>query len=74
MKRPRNDDLNAEPLNWRDLQQLVAADPTVVKRLKPGHRQMLALAQIVATGKPIKESLGSNPKHQSTVRRLAKTK
>jgi hypothetical protein len=70
MKKPRH----PEPLNWRDLQRLIAADPNVLKRLKPGQRQMLALAQLVATGKPIKSSLGSNPRHQSTVRRLAKTK
>jgi hypothetical protein len=74
MKKPRQVVAHSEPLNWRDLQRSIVADPTVVNRLKPGHRQLLALAQLVATGKPVKVSLGSHSKRQSAVRRLAKTK
>ncbi len=67
-KQTREAQRSLQPRTWLELQQLLAANPAAVKSLKPGHRQLLALAQLVATGKPVKIDKSDRPKGGYTVR------
>ena len=67
-KQTREAQRSLQPRTWLELQQLLAADPGAIRSLKPGHRQLLALAQLVATGKPVKIDKSDRPKGGYTVR------
>jgi hypothetical protein len=53
---------------WHDVKKLLATDRDGVKKLAPANLQMLALAQLVDTGKPVRADTGPRATRQYKVK------
>lgn len=54
--------------SWRDVQLRLSAGDEAVKQLPPASLQMVALAQLVERGKPVKADSGRPSKRRYRVR------
>jgi len=55
--------------SWRDIQMLLSSgDESALEQLNPAQVQMVALAQLVETGKPVKSTRAPKTSHRYQIK------